>query len=98
MLSRRSLLGALLGAAAAPAIVRAESLMKIVVPRREIILPGTATFTASAGAGDNRVFSCQLWGGRCQWKEIGKGQRLVLPARRVGDPEPIILFAVTSLA
>lgn len=33
MIGRRSFLGAILGAAAAPAIVRAESLMKIVAPR-----------------------------------------------------------------
>lgn len=38
-MKRRGFLKAMLGAAAAPAIVRAESLMKIVVPKREIILP-----------------------------------------------------------
>lgn len=38
-MSRRGFLGAMLGAMSAPAIVRAESLMKIVVPKREIINP-----------------------------------------------------------
>ena len=36
MITRRSFLGALI---AAPAIVRAESLMKIFVPKRDLILP-----------------------------------------------------------
>lgn len=39
MVSRRGFLGMMAGALAAPAIVRAESLMKIVVPKQEIILP-----------------------------------------------------------
>jgi hypothetical protein len=37
-MNRRGFLAAMLGAAAAPAIVRAESLMKIVVPKQEIIV------------------------------------------------------------
>jgi len=39
-MNRRGFLGAILAAGVAPAIVRAESLMKIVVPRQELILPG----------------------------------------------------------
>lgn len=37
MISRRGFLGAILAGAAAPAIVRAESLMKIVTPKTEIL-------------------------------------------------------------
>lgn len=40
MSTRRGFLGALLAAAAAPAIVRADSLMKIVAPRQGLILWG----------------------------------------------------------
>jgi hypothetical protein len=36
-MNRRGFLGAILAAASAPAIVRAESLMKIMVPKKEII-------------------------------------------------------------
>lgn len=39
MIGRRSFIAGILGAAAAPAVVRAESLMKIVVPRRKILVP-----------------------------------------------------------
>ena len=39
MIGRRSFITGILGAASAPAIVKAESLMKIVVPRREILAP-----------------------------------------------------------
>jgi len=39
MTDRRGFLGAMLAAAMAPAIVRAESLMKIYVPPQEILLP-----------------------------------------------------------
>ncbi len=38
-MTRRGFLGAMLAAGSAPAFVRAESLMKIVVPKKEIILP-----------------------------------------------------------
>lgn len=40
MISRRSFLGAILGAAAAPAIVRADSLMRVVAPKTTILVPG----------------------------------------------------------
>lgn len=36
MIGRRSFLAGILGAAAAPAIVKAESLMKIIVPRKRL--------------------------------------------------------------
>jgi hypothetical protein len=39
IITRRSLLGGILAAAAGPAIVRADSLMKIFVPSREIVSP-----------------------------------------------------------
>jgi hypothetical protein len=48
-MNRRNFLAAMLGAAAAPAIVRAESLMKIVVPKQEIILFGPRTPTLAGG-------------------------------------------------
>ena len=38
-MNRRGFLSALLAAGAAPAIVRAESLMKIVVPEKKILVP-----------------------------------------------------------
>lgn len=39
MIARRGFLAGMLAAAAAPAIVRSQSLMKIVVPSDEILLP-----------------------------------------------------------
>lgn len=39
MVTRRGFLGMMLGAAAAPAIVKAENLMKIVVPKKELVTP-----------------------------------------------------------
>lgn len=39
MITRRGFLGVLAGVMAAPAVVKAESLMRIVVPKREIIVP-----------------------------------------------------------
>lgn len=49
-MKRRSFLSAILAAGAAPAIVRADSLMKIIVPSQEIILPdfGMNEFTIEA--------------------------------------------------
>lgn len=38
-MQRRGFLGAMLGAMAAPAIVKAENLMRVVAPTREIIVP-----------------------------------------------------------
>lgn len=38
-MNRRGFLGTMLGVMAAPAVVKAENLMKIVVPKQEIILP-----------------------------------------------------------
>lgn len=38
-MNRRSFLGAMLAAAAAPAIVKADNLMKIVVPSKELFVP-----------------------------------------------------------
>jgi len=38
-MKRRGFLAAMLGAAAAPAIVKAENLMRIVVPKQEIVFP-----------------------------------------------------------
>lgn len=52
-MNRRGFLGSILAAAAAPAIVRAESLMRIIVPSDEIILPGwmeTASLAAARPA------------------------------------------------
>ena len=48
MTNRRGFLGAMFAAAAAPAIVRAESLMKIYVPPQEILLPTSGIFNAEA--------------------------------------------------
>ena len=39
-ITRRSLLAGILGAAVAPAVVKASSLMKIYVPSTELMLPG----------------------------------------------------------
>lgn len=39
-MKRRAFLGTLIGALAAPAVVRAESLMKIMVPNRALTRPG----------------------------------------------------------
>ena len=56
-MDRRNFLGAMLGAMAAPAIVRAESLMKIVVPKKEIILPRSfARGVATAQGGELKKF------------------------------------------
>ncbi len=54
MTTRRSFIGGLVAAAAAPALVRSESLMKLWVPPQDIILPhvgwdiGSKEFTAEA--------------------------------------------------
>jgi hypothetical protein len=48
MTSRRGFLGAILAAAAAPAIVRAESLMKIYVPQQELAYETLAYRQAAA--------------------------------------------------
>lgn len=48
MTNRRGFLWAMFAAAAAPAIVRAESLMKIYVPPQEILLPTSGIFNAEA--------------------------------------------------
>lgn len=50
-MNRRGFLQAMLAACAAPAIVRADSLMKIVTPKSDIILPNTADFY-NLGDGD----------------------------------------------
>lgn len=42
MFNRRSFLGSILAAGMAPAIVKADNLMKIVVPRQDLILPDLA--------------------------------------------------------
>jgi hypothetical protein len=73
-ISRRGFLGAMLAAAAAPAIVRADSLMRIVVPKQEIILPTLNILvgdTSGLGAG---AYTASVWvkaaGG--QWERIAK--------------------------
>jgi len=43
-MNRRGFLGAMLGVMAAPAIVRADSLMRIVVPKQELIVPEEGIF------------------------------------------------------
>jgi hypothetical protein len=48
-MKRRGFLGVMLGAMAAPAVVKAEHLMKIVVPKQEIILFGRPTPTQFGG-------------------------------------------------
>lgn len=50
MTSRRGFLAAMFAAAAAPAFVKAESLMKIVVPKKEIVL--LDDFVVGIGVGD----------------------------------------------
>lgn len=50
MTSRRGFLAAMFAAAAAPAFVKAESLMKIVVPKKEIVL--LDDFVTGIGTGD----------------------------------------------
>lgn len=49
-MNRRGFLGAMLGAMAAPAIVKAENLMKIVVPKKEIVFPDYVGLLASFAA------------------------------------------------
>lgn len=56
-MNRRGFLGAMLAAATAPAFVRAESLMKIAVPKKEIILPPSfARRVATAQGGELTKF------------------------------------------
>lgn len=70
--TRRGFLGAMLAAAAAPAFVRADSLMQIVVPKQEIILP-TLNILIPEGAGAG-VYTASMWvkasGG--EWERIVK--------------------------
>lgn len=63
----------MLAAAAAPAIVRSESLMKIIVPRQEIILP-TLNIVIPGGPMSAGTYTAGLWvkaaGG--QWERMTK--------------------------
>lgn len=57
-MERRGFLKAMLGACAAPAIVKAENIMRIVVPKKEIIVP---EFNSLAGSFD-RASQTELGG------------------------------------
>ena len=73
-LSRRGFLGAILAAAAAPAIVQSKSLMKIVVPRQEIILPTLNILVGDTSGLSAGTYTASVWvkaaGG--QWDRIVK--------------------------
>ena len=72
--TRRGFLGALLAAAAAPAIVRSEILMPIVVPSTQIILPKLEIFVGDTTGLSAGVYTASAWvkaaGG--QWERISK--------------------------
>ena len=73
-ISRRGFLGAMLAAAAAPAIVRADSLMQIVVPKQEIILPTLNILVGDTSGLSAGTYTASVWvkaaGG--QWERIVK--------------------------
>jgi len=76
MVTRRGFLGAMLAACAAPAIVRSESLMKIIVPKKEIIR--LDTFIEGAPSGD---FTVEMWAhpngkSDAEWKHLALTQRV----------------------
>jgi len=55
-MNRRGFLAAMLAAGSAPAIVKAESLMKIVVPKREILrVTGVDMYSVAKRYADNRM-------------------------------------------
>ena len=54
-MDRRGFLGSMLAACAATAIVRAENLMRIVVPRQELLLPSGMALLASNTIGSSFV-------------------------------------------
>lgn len=60
-ISRRGFLGAMLAAAAAPAIVRADSLMQIVVPRQEIILPTLNILVGDTSGLSAGTYTASVW-------------------------------------
>lgn len=57
-MNRRGFLASMLALAAAPAIVKAENLMKIYVPRDELILPEPLATGFDFGNGD---FTVEMW-------------------------------------
>jgi hypothetical protein len=79
MLSRRLFLNGLLIGAAAPAIVRADSIMKIVVPSQNIIVPNSASWSGFADM-NGRVWPPDVKLAIAVWSkhigdEIARGQR-----------------------
>lgn len=71
-ISRRGFLGAMLAAAAAPAFVKADSLMPIFVPKAKIILPPTLEIACPNGL-EPGEYNFSVWaktGG--EWERICK--------------------------
>jgi hypothetical protein len=70
IMDRRGFLAALLAASVAPAYVRASSLMPIVVPSKEIILPHLAINFPNAIPGSEYTFSMYMKVKGNQWERV----------------------------
>jgi hypothetical protein len=69
-MNRREFLTGLLALGAAPAIVRAESLMKIWTPPQDIILPTLDITVPNMAAGESYVFSCYIKSATGEWNPV----------------------------
>ena len=72
MMSRRGFLAALLASAVAPAYVKASSLMPILVPNRELILPSLAINFPEAIPGGEYTFSMYMKVKGNEWERVVK--------------------------
>ena len=92
MTSRRSFLAGLVAAAAAPAIVRSESLMKLWVPAQDIIVPHVGW---DLGAGD---WSAEAWVHVGVWRVVhltNKGA--YIDGKPVRNDHPLIKASVRPI-
>lgn len=97
-MDRRNFLGAMLAACSAPAIVRAESLMQIVVPKQELILPSSSGFSLSWPTAEDSVslagYECSVDDGE-SWNYADPESR-VLTGLKPGRSYNVLIRAYDS--
>jgi hypothetical protein len=81
--SRRGFLGAMLAAAVAPAFVRADSLMQLVVPNKEIILPSLELALPSGMAAGTYTASVWVKNHGGVWERIVKTFEVAAAGRAI---------------